>query len=74
MMKEETLSQTLAAAVRQVTPRRLRQMEFEKNPPPRRNDGQYPCFEFGQWVMDPKSLIAKGYVWEQAQDRQKDNA
>ena len=67
--KEVTLIQGQAAGIRLVTPRRLRQMEYEKNPPPRRNDGKYPAFEFGQWIEDPKSRIAENYIWEQAYEK-----
>lgn len=46
----EPLKQDQAAAILGVTPRRIRQLDHEDNPPPRDHDGRYPCTEFGEWL------------------------
>ena len=43
------LSQQQAAAVADVTDRRLRQMDHEDDPPPR-DGARYPCAAFGRWL------------------------
>ena len=46
----ETMNQIQAAALMGVTPRRMRQIDNEENPPIRDQAGQYPCKEFGEWM------------------------
>lgn len=48
------LSQSLASEVAGITDRRLRQLEKEDNPPPRKPEG-YPAKEFGQWLISRES-------------------
>ncbi|QXP94361.1 hypothetical protein [Methylococcus capsulatus] len=46
----ETITQLQAADIVGVTPRRMRQLDGEDNPPQRNGDGLYPCDAFGQWL------------------------
>ena len=45
------LTQQLAADVAGLTDRRLRQLEYESNPPPRHGDGSYPAGPFVEWLL-----------------------
>lgn len=46
----DPLSQSIAAAIAGMTPRRLRQLDHESDPPPKNPDGTYPPREFGRWL------------------------
>ena len=46
----DTLSQIQAAKLLGVTPRWLRQLDAEPNPPPRTDNGRYPLAEYGAWL------------------------
>lgn len=52
-METLTINQRQAAALMDVTPRRMRQLDSETDDPPQRNEqGQYPCEDFGRWMRD----------------------
>lgn len=45
------LTQAQAAALLGVSTRRIRQRSQEENAPPQDEAGQYPCWEFGEWML-----------------------
>ena len=55
-MEGQYLSQGQAAAMAGITARRLRQMDSEKNPPPKNKAGQYPCDAFAIWLAKTRRL------------------
>jgi hypothetical protein len=46
-----SMNQATAAALLNVTDRRLRQLENEADPPPRDPDGTYPAAQFVRWMQ-----------------------
>lgn len=53
-MDTQTLSQGQAAALAGITARRLRQLDAEKNPPPKNRAGRYPAAEFSRWLAETR--------------------
>lgn len=52
-METLTINQRQAAALMDLTPRRMRQLDSETDdPPPRDQAGLYPCEDFGRWMRD----------------------
>ncbi|WP_294348458.1 hypothetical protein [Prosthecochloris sp.] len=49
---ETVLTQPQAAALLGVTTRRIRQRSQEEDPPLQDKNGQYPCKEFGKWMLN----------------------
>ena len=61
------LTQAQAASLKGVTPRRLRQLDTEDNPPPKTETGQYAPEEFGKWLII--SAVNSDYNYQEERAR-----